>query len=166
LFAQLSRLCANGRPDPVVCFNEQVKRNLARFPADFMFQVSEEEFIALKSHFATSNAQPAGRGGRRYLPFAFTEHGAIMAATVLNSARAIQVSVYVVRAFVQLREMIVSNKELALRLDDLEDKAELMSLKHDIFEQNTSVQLKQIFDIIRELMASPVPAPKRPIGFL
>lgn len=151
---------------PTKRFNEQVKRNLERFPADFMFQVSEEEFAALRSHFATSNGQPAGRGGRRYLPYAFTEHGAIMAATILNSPRATQVSVYVVRAFVQLRELIVSNKELALRLDDLENKTELMSLKHDTFEHNTRVQLKQIFDAIRELMAPAEPVNKRPIGFV
>ena len=151
---------------PTKRFNEQVKRNLARFPSDFMFQVTEEEFAALRSHFATSNEQPAGRGGRRYLPFAFTEHGAIMTATILNSPRATQVSVYVVRAFVQLRELIVSNKELALRLDDLENKTELMSLKSDTFEHNTRVQLKQIFEAIRELMAPAEPVKKRPIGFV
>lgn len=151
---------------PTKRFNEQVKRNLERFPADFMFQVTEEGFADLRSHFATSNGQPAGRGGRRYLPYAFTEHGAIMAATILNSPRATQVSVYVVRAFVQLRELIVSNKELVLRLDYLENKTELMSLKHDTFEHNTRVQLKQIFDAIRELMAPAEPVNKRPIGFV
>ena len=141
--------------------NEQVRRNLERFPDDFIFEVSAEEFGNLKSHFATSSW-----GGRRKLPLAFTEHGAIMAASVLKSARAVEVSVYVVRAFVQLRELVVSNKELALRLDDLENKTELMSLKHDTFEHNTRVQLKQIFDAIRELMAAPEPTPKRPIGFV
>jgi hypothetical protein len=99
-------------------------------------------------------------------PFAFTEHGAVMAATILNSPRATQVSVYVVRAFVQLRELIVSNKELALRLDDLENKTELMSLKHDAFAQTTRVQLKQLFDAIRELMSPAEPAQKPPIGFV
>ncbi len=151
---------------PTKRFNEQVKRKMARFPADFMFQLSGEEFAALRSQLATSNAQAAGRGGRRYLPFAFTEHGAIMAATILNSQRATQVSVYVVRAFVQLRERIVANKELALRLDDLESKIELMTLKHDTFEHNTRVQLKRLADAIRELMAPPMPAEKRPIGFV
>jgi hypothetical protein len=141
--------------------NEQVRRNLQRFPDDFMFEVSEGKFANLKSHFATSSW-----GGRRKLPLAFTEHGAIMAATVLKSARAVEVSVYVVRAFVQLRELVVSNKELALRLDDLESKAELMSLKHNAFEHNTRLQLKQIFDAIRELMAAPEPVPKRPIRFV
>ncbi len=147
-------------------FNEQVKRNHERFPPDFMFQVSEDKFAALRSHFATSSGQSGGRGGRRYLPFAFTEHGAIMAAMILNSPRATQVSVYVVRAFLQLRELIVSNKELALRLDDLESKTELMSLKHNTFQHNTRLQLKQLFDTIRELMAPASPIQKRPIGFV
>jgi hypothetical protein len=141
--------------------NEQVRRNLKRFPDDFIFEVSEEEFGNLKSHFATSSW-----GGRRKLPLAFTEHGAIMAATVLKSVRAVEVSVYVVRAFVRLRELVVSNKELALRLDDLESKTELLSMKHNAFENNTRVQLKQIFDALRELMAAPEPTQKRPIGFV
>lgn len=141
--------------------NEQVRRNLERFPEDFIFEVSDDEFANLKSHFATSSW-----GGRRKLPLAFTEHGAIMAASVLKSPRAVEVSVYVVRAFVQLRELVVSNKELALRLDALENKTELISLKHDTFEHNTRVQLKQIFDALRELMATPEPVAKRPIGFV
>jgi hypothetical protein len=90
--------------------NEQVRRNLDRFPSDFIFEITNEELSNLKSHFATSSW-----GGRRKLPLAFTEHGAIMAATVLKSRRAIDVSVYVVRAFIQLRELVASNKELALR---------------------------------------------------
>ena len=141
--------------------NEQVRRNLERFPEDFLFELTDAGFANLKSHFATSSW-----GGRRTLPLAFTEHGAIMAASVLKSARAVDVSVYVVRAFVQLRELVVSNKEMALRLNDLENKTELMFLKHDTFEHNTRVQLKQIFDAIRELMAAPEAAPKRPIGFV
>ncbi|MBC7624812.1 MAG: ORF6N domain-containing protein, partial [Aeromicrobium sp.] len=101
------------------------------------------------------------------LPFAFTEHGAIQAANVLASPQAIEMGVYVVRAFVRLREMIVSNKELALRLDDLENKAELLSLQHDTFAHNTRVQLKQVFEAIRELMAPPPETnKKRPIGFV
>jgi hypothetical protein len=85
-------------------FNEQVRRNRERFPADFMFQLSVEEGDALRSQIATSKA--TGRGGRRYLPYAFTEDGAIMAATVLNSPRATEMTVYVVRAFVKLREIL------------------------------------------------------------
>ncbi len=151
---------------PTKRFNEQVKRNLERFPADFMFQLNDDEFAALRSHFATSNDTPAAaRGGRRYRPFAFTEHGAIMAATILHSPRAIEVSVYVVRAFVQLRELLASHQDLARKLEELENKTELMSVQHDTFAQNTRVQLRQVFEAIRELMATPEPA-KRPIGFV
>nr|WP_255428245.1 ORF6N domain-containing protein [Ramlibacter cellulosilyticus] len=145
-------------------FNEAVKRNLARFPADFMFQLSAEEFEALRSQIATSNA-PAGRGGRRYRPRAFTEHGAIMAASVLNSPRAIEVSMYVVRAFVRLRELAANHQELAKRLDALEEKTEALALQHDTFSRNTRVQLKQVFDALREMMTPPEPT-KRPIGFV
>lgn len=108
--------------------NEQVRRNSERFPDDFMFQLTAEEFANLKSQIvisslrsqiATSN-NPAGRGGRRSLPYAFTEHGAIMAASVLNSPRAVEASVQVVRAFVQLRQMLASNDELARKLVALE----------------------------------------------
>ncbi len=140
--------------------NEQVRRNQARFPADFIFELTPEEFANLKSQFATSSW-----GGRRKLPLAFTEHGAIMAATVLNTRRAVEVSVYVVRAFVQLRELVGSHRELAKRLDDLEHKAEALAMSHDTFSRNTRAQLKQVFDALRELMTPPDP-PKRPIGFL
>jgi hypothetical protein len=97
--------------------NEQVKRNIERFPSDFMFRLTPEEFAALMSQFATSNV---GRGGRRKLPYAFTEHGAIMAASVLNSPQAVQTSIFVVRAFVRLRRMLASNEALAARLKRLE----------------------------------------------
>jgi hypothetical protein len=96
-------------------FNEQVRRNLNRFPPDFMFSLTQAEFESLRSQIATSN-----RGGRRYLPMAFTEHGAIMAASVLNSDRAVQMSVYVVRAFVQLRAVLLDHKALADKLASLE----------------------------------------------
>jgi hypothetical protein len=143
--------------------NEQVRRNAERFPADFMFQLSGEEYASLISQFATSKP---GRGGRRKLPLAFTEHGAIMAATVLNSPRAVEVSIYVVRAFVRLREALGSNQELATKLDALEQKTELLSLQHETFAGNTRTQLKQVFEALRQLMAPP-PAPrKRPIGFI
>jgi len=134
--------------------NEQVRRNRARFPADFIFELTPEEFANLKSQFATSSW-----GGRRKLPLAFTEHGAIMAAMVLNSPRATEVSVYVVRAFVQLRDTLVAHKELAQRLDQLEAKIQRKLVTHD-------QAIAGILDAIRQLMAPP-PAPKRrPIGFL
>ena len=94
--------------------NEQVRRNLARFPRDFAFLLDNHELAILKSQIATSSW-----GGKRKPPRAFTEHGAIMAATVLNSRRAVEVSVYVVRAFVQMRETLASHKQLAVRLNEL-----------------------------------------------
>jgi chaperonin cofactor prefoldin len=147
---------------PTKRFNEAVKRNLAKFPPDFMFTVSDEEFDALRSQFATSNA---GRGGRRYLPQVFTEHGALMAATLLNSPRAVEVSIYVVRAFVRLRELAASHQDLAKRLSELEDKTEALAMSHDTFSRNTRNQLRQVFDALRELMTPPDP-PRRPIGFV
>jgi hypothetical protein len=132
-------------------FNEQVKRNLARFPADFMFQLSTDEANALRSQFATLKA---GRGRhRKYLPYAFTEHGAIMAATILNSSRAVEMSVHVVRAFVQLRELLASNRQLAEKFAELERKVS----SHDQV-------IVGILKAIRELMHPPLPK-KRPIGF-
>ncbi len=134
-------------------FNEQVRRNAARFPEDFMFRLSAEEWNSLRSRFATLKA---GRGRhRKYLPIAFTEHGAIMAATILNSLRATEVSVYVVRAFVRLRELLASNKELARRLDQLEEKLG----SHD-------QAIAGLVNTIRSLLAPPEPARKRRIGFV
>ena len=146
-------------------FNEAVKRNLAKFPADFMFTLTAEEFEALRSQFATSNDQSPGRGGRRYAPRVFTEHGALMAATILNSPRAVEVAVYVVRAFVKLRELVGSHRELARPLDELEQKTEALAMSHDTFSRNTRHQLKQVFDALRKLMTPPDP-PTRPIGFV
>jgi hypothetical protein len=134
-------------------FNEQVRRNAPRFPADFMLQLTTEEWTSLRSHFATLES---GRGRhRKYLPLAFTEHGAIMAATILNSPRATQVSVYVVRAFVRLREFVASHKELARRLEAHEKKL----ATHD-------KAIAGLIDTIRQLMAAPEPASRRPIGFV
>jgi len=138
-------------------FNEQVQRNRARFPADFMFRLRDHEVRNLRSQFATSSsgAEPSSWGGRRYRPFAFTEHGAIMAATILNTPRATEVSVFVVRAFVQLREMVAANRELAAKLDELERRV----LHHD-------EAITGIIKAIRELAIRPEPAPKRRIGFI
>ena len=133
-------------------FNEQVRRNAARFPEDFMFRLSAEEWDSLRSQFATLKT---GRGQhRKYLPLAFTEHGAIMAATILNSPRATEVSVYIVRAFVRLRELLASNKELARRLDQLEKKLG----SHD-------QAIAGLVNTIRNLM-SPPELKRRPIGFV
>lgn len=130
-------------------FNEQVKRNIHRFPADFMFQLDIKEFEILRSQFATSSEW----GGRRYAPYAFSEHGAIMVASVLNSPKAIEVSVFVVRAFVKLREVLNTHKELANKLVALERKL----VTHD-------VEIQSIMKAIRQLMASPK-LKKREIGF-
>ncbi len=151
---------------PTKRFNEAVKRNLAKFPADFMLQLTAEEWAALRSQFATLNTAGTGRGQhRKYLPYAFTEHGALMAATILNSPRAVEVSIYVVRAFVRLRELATTHSELAKRLNDLEQKTEALAINHDTFSHNTRAQLKKVFDALRDLMTPPDP-PKRPIGFI
>ena len=136
--------------------NEQVKRNADRFPADFMFQLNLEEVAGLRSQFATSKGSDS-RGGRRYRPYAFTEYGAIQAANVLNSPRAVEMSVYVVRAFVQLRELLASNTELARRLDELEARIEQKLTGHD-------QAIAAMLSAIRGLMNAPVPK-RRGIGF-
>ena len=130
--------------------NEQVKRNRARFPEDFMFQLTASETELLRSQIATSKK---GRGGRRYAPFAFTEHGAIMLAGVLNTQRAIEVSVFVVRAFNRLREMLATHKEVAYKLAELERKL----VTHD-------EAIRSLMDAIRQLMTPPIKK-RRPIGF-
>jgi hypothetical protein len=130
--------------------NEQIQRNRERFPSDFMFQLTANEHKALRSQIATSKK---GRGGRRYPPYAFTEHGAIMAATVLNSKRAIEMSVFVVRAFVRMREMLVKNRQLAAKINELDRRLET----HD-----TAIQ--DLIDAIKELMV-PEGTSKRKIGF-
>lgn len=136
--------------------NEQVRRKSERFPADFMFQLAEPEWRALRSQIATLKP---GRGQhRKYLPFAFTEHGALMAATVLNSPRAVEVSVFVVRAFVQLRALLAGHEELARRLDELEAQLARKLATHD-------QAIAGILDALRQLMAPP-PANKRGIGFV
>ena len=143
--------------------NEQVRRNAGRFPADFMLRLSAEEWTSLRSQFAILKP---GRGQhRKYLPLVFTEHGALMAATVLNSPRAVEVSLYVVRAFVRLRETLAAHKDLAAKLRILEKKTEALALRHDSFAADTRLQLRQVFEAIRELMRAPEPK-RRPIGFV
>ena len=128
--------------------NEQVRRNLSRFPEDFMFQLTELETQLLRSQIATSKE---GRGGRRYLPYAFTEQGVAMLSSVLNSERAIKVNIEIMRAFVRLRRILASHADLARKLDALEKKYD--------------AQFRVVFDAIRELMKPPE-SKKRPIGFL
>jgi hypothetical protein len=141
---------------------QAVKRNLARFPQDFMFQLSADEFTALRSQTVTSNT---GRGGRRTAPYAFTEQGVAMLSSVLGSPRAIGVNIEIMRTFVRVRELAATHSELAKRLSELEEKTGLLSMQHDTFSRNTRNQLKQVFDALRALMTPPDP-PKRPIGFV
>ena len=145
---------------------QAIKRNLVRFPADFMFQLSAEEFAALRSQSVTSNAsgQP-GRGGRRTAPYAFTEQGVAMLSSVLGSPRAIAVNIEIMRTFVRVRALAVTHADLAKRLAELEDKTDALAMNHDTFSRNTRNQLKQVFDALKELMTPPDP-PKRPIGFI
>jgi hypothetical protein len=124
---------------PTGHFNQAVKRNAEKFPADFMFRLTTEEFANLKSQIVISSL---GHGGRRHPPLAFTEHGALMAATILNAPSAVEVSVYVVRAFVQLRGVAVEHADLAKRLQELEGKTEALAMQHDAFSHSTRTQLK------------------------
>jgi hypothetical protein len=135
--------------------NRAVRRNPDRFPEDFMFQLTAEEFQILRSQTGTSTLRyqfgtSNGRGGRRYRPYAFTEQGVAMLSSVLNSRRAILVNVEIMRAFVRLRTLLVSNAELARKLDAL--------------ERRYDAQFKVVFDAIRELMAPPQPKRRR-LGF-
>ncbi|GAB1468916.1 ORF6N domain-containing protein [Candidatus Cloacimonadota bacterium] len=128
--------------------NQQVKRNLERFPIDFVFRLTEDEMLSLKLQNATSN-----RGGRRTLPYAFTEHGAIMAASVLNTPKAVETSIYIVRAFIKMRTYFAQHKELADKVNELEAKIG----KHDALIVN-------IVTAIKQLMEPPKPQ-KKEIGF-
>jgi phage regulator Rha-like protein len=134
-------------------FNEQVRRNVARFPADFMFRLTNQDLASLRSQIATLKTSRGEH--RKYTPHAFTEHGAIMAAMILNSPRAVEMSVYVVRAFVKLREVLASNAELARRLDELESRLTRKLETHD-------QAITGILNALRSLMNPPV---TRAIGF-
>lgn len=142
---------------------QAVKRNLARFPEDFMFQLSAEEWAALRSQSVISNTER--RGGRRTAPYAFTEQGVAMLSTVLGSTRAIAVNIEIMRTFVRVLALAATHDDLAKRLAELEEKTEALAMNHDTFSHNTRAQLKKVFDALRELMTPPDP-PKRPIGFI
>lgn len=127
---------------------QAVKRNSNRFPLDFMFQLENQEVVGLRSQIVTSKT---GRGGRRYQPYAFTEQGVAMLSSVLNSERAVEVNIQIIRVFVKLREMIAAHKDLAKKLEELEKKYD--------------AQFRVVFDAIRALVAEPEPKQKK-IGFL
>ncbi len=133
---------------------QAVKRNLARFPPDFMFQLTASEWAGLRSQIVTSRLR---RGGRRYAPYAFTEQGVAMLSSVLGSDRAIAVNIQIMRAFVRMREMLTTNKELAQKLDQLEARLEKKLASHD-------EAIAAILSAIRELM-NPPPRKRRGIGF-
>ena len=139
----------------VKALNQAVKRNIERFPADFMFRLAWDEVERSRSQFVTLNeasGRPSRGGNLKYPPYAFTEQGVAMLSSVLKSKRAAQVNVEIMRAFVRLRGLIGHNRDLARRLDLLESKYDR--------------QFKAVFDAIRELMAPLAPAPKRRIGFV
>lgn len=135
---------------PTKALNQAIRRNIARFPADFVFQLTEKE----KEEVVTNCDHLKKLKYSHQLPYAFSEHGAIMAANVLNSDRAMEASVFVVRAFIKLREMMATHKELAQKLAELEERLST----HD-------KAICSLFDAIREMMNPPVPK-KRPIGFI
>ena len=143
---------------PTFRFNEAIKRNRNRFPDDFMFQLTRVEFDFLKSQIAMSKT---GRGGRRTLPYAFTEHGALQAANILNSSRAVQMSVFVIRAFVMMRETLRAAPELARKLAALEKK---LTARLDVHETAIVQVLQEVMQILNPPPAPPAP-PKRQIGF-
>jgi phage regulator Rha-like protein len=134
---------------------QAVKRNLRRFPADFMIQLTAAEWVVLRSQIVTSKAD---RGGRRYAPYAFSEQGVAMLSSVLNSERAITVNIEIMRAFVRMRELLASNKELARQLKELETRVTRKLATHD-------QAITGILKAIRELM-NPPEDKKRPIGFV
>ena len=130
--------------------NRAVRRNPERFPEDFMFQLTFEEADSLRCQNGTSNE---GRGGRRYLPYVFSEHGVAMLSSVLNSPRAVQMNILIIRAFIRMREMISTHHDLAYKIADLERR-----------QQEQGLQIDAVFDAVRQLIAGPEP-PKRSFGF-
>src|SRR5213080_1851800 len=154
---------------PTFRFNEAIKRNRHRFPADFMFQLTREEFDALRSQIAMSKPQNSSQiamssgkhRGATYRPYAFTEHGALMAANVLNSTRAVQMSVFVVRAFLKMRALLGDKRGLAQKLASLEKE---LKKRLDVHEAVIVTILQRVMDII-DPPALPAPPPKPRIGF-
>jgi len=143
---------------------QAVKRNIQRFPEDFMFQLVWDEWEILRSQIVTSKVP--GRGGRRYPPYAFTELGIAMLSSVLNNARAIAVNIEIMRAFVRLRETVTSNVELLHRLEELERNAVSFASRQNTLEADTRRQIAQIFEVLRDMMAAPKTEKKRAIGFI
>jgi hypothetical protein len=137
--------------------NQAVRRNLDRFPEDFMFQLSAGETESLRSQFVISNV---GRGGRRYLPYAFSEHGVVMLSSVLRSQRAVQMNIFIARAFVRLREIIASNKDLAARIERLERGHDRTASVIEVLVED----IDRLAGEVKQMKATPEPK-KRRIGF-
>ena len=142
---------------PTKRLNEQYRRNRKRFPEDFAFQLTAKEANSLRSQIATSSSH----GGRRYRPYAFTEHGALMAANILNTPRAVQMSVFVIRAFVKMRETLLGTRELARKLATLEKK---LTSRLDVHEAAIVQVLREVMQILNPPPPPPEP-PRRRIGF-
>ena len=148
---------------PTKRLNEQVRRNIERFPEDFMFRLTPQEVTDMRSQFATSSeggmrsqiATASERRNLRFNPYAFTEHGAIMAANVLNSHKAVQMSVFVVRAFIKMREYLLNRAELEKRLAEIDKTL----ISHD-------AALRDVYQKIRPLLLPPADPPPKPIGFM
>jgi hypothetical protein len=144
---------------PTKRFNEAVKRNITRFPSDFMFQLTEEEFQILRSQIATSSSEDkkTGWGGQRYMPYAFTEQGVAMLSSILNSEIAIQVNIQIIRVYTRLRQFLLNN----LNNEEIRNKIE--SIEKNLIKKDEEIQT--IFKILKELLVQE-PAPARePIGF-
>ena len=137
---------------PTSRLNEAVKRNRDRFPEDFMFQVAKDEAESLTSQIAISRP---GHGGRRHLPYAFTEHGVAMLSSVLNSERAVAMNILIIRAFVKLREILATHKDLARKIEELELRQEVQAS-----------HIANIYKIVKSLTSRPRAPRRRPIGFL
>ena len=142
-----------------MAFNQAVHRNARRFPADFVFQITRQELANLKSQIVISSSAPpkdpfTGHGGARRLPWAFTEHGAIMAATILRSPRAVAMSVYVVRAFIRMRDELMANAVILKRLEQIDRKL----LEHDVV-------LRDVVEKLMPLLTAPPARPRKEMGF-
>ena len=143
---------------PTRRLNEQVKRNRGRFPIEFAFQLTGEDYTNLKSQIATSSLE---HGGKRKLPWVFTEHGAIMAANVLNSPRAVRMSIFVIKAFLKMRSLLSDNRDLARQLAALEKE---LKDRLNVHEAAIVTILQRVMDII-DPPALPAPPPKKGIGY-
>jgi phage regulator Rha-like protein len=135
---------------PTKYLNQIVRRNIERFPADFMFQMSQEEAESLRWQFATSNKR---RGGRRYFPLVFTEHGVAMLSSVLKSKKAVTMNISIIRAFIKLREMLATNKDLAQRMDELERS-----------QKDQGNRLESVYSIVKQLIETPIKSVEK-MGF-